>query len=158
MLKKEDTLLKNKPLNVYTLYDEYAGMLLGYLIGVVKNKEIAEDYLVKTFSSLAKNFNDINWNEASKWSHLQRLAKNELAPYNDTFHTQETSTDYKTANGNLQNKYLDKMTEDQRLVFNNFYCRTKTAAQVAEEINTSENQIKKLLKEAFSIIRGEHER
>ncbi|MES2425376.1 MAG: sigma-70 family RNA polymerase sigma factor [Bacteroidota bacterium] len=151
MLKKEDTLLKNKPLTVYSLYDEYAGMLLGYLIGVVKNKAIAEDYLVKTFSSLAKNFNNINWDEASKWCHLQRIAKNELLAYYENPNKHELFT-------NSQNQYLDKMTEDQQLVFNYFYFHKKTVSQLCEEINTSEDLVKKLLKEAFSIIRKSHER
>jgi DNA-directed RNA polymerase specialized sigma24 family protein len=158
MLKKDYALLKNKPLNVYSLYDEYAGMLLGYLIGVVKSKALAEDYLVKTFNSLSQNYTDINWDETSKWCCLQRFAKNELLSYHPTSNNSEASAEIKNVNGGSHNKYLDKMTEEQRLVFNCIYCNKKTVAQLSEEINKPEYLIKKLLKEAFAIIRGAHER
>lgn len=45
MLKQE--ILKTKPLNVRSLYDSYASMLLDYIFAIVKDKQVAESYLSK---------------------------------------------------------------------------------------------------------------
>jgi uncharacterized protein YktB (UPF0637 family) len=156
MVKQDQALLQTKPLSIHSLYDAYAGMLLGYIFEVVKDKKTAEDYLVKTFSSIAEKFNEVNWAETNNWCVLQRFAKDELASYNDKSKGWKTSstTNYK---GGLPNKYLDRMSDEQRLVFCNIYYSKKTTAQLAQEINKSEELIKQLLKDAFAIIRTANE-
>jgi len=156
MVKQDQALLQTGPLSIYSLYDTYAGMLLGYIFEVVKDKKIAEDYLVKTFSSVAKKFNDINWDETNNWCQLQRFAKNELVAFHDALKGCETPAVPNIA-AKLPNKYLDQMTDEQKLIFCNIYYSKKTTAQLAVEINKPEDLIKKLLKEAFAIIRRSNE-
>jgi uncharacterized protein YktB (UPF0637 family) len=87
---------------------------------------------------------------------LQRIAKSELASFNDTSKGWNTpsTTNYK---GGLPNKYLDRMNDEQRFVFCSIYYSKKTTAQLAAEINKPEEQIKQSLKEAFAIIRKANE-
>jgi DNA-directed RNA polymerase specialized sigma24 family protein len=154
MVKNDQAVLQTKPLSIHSLYDDYAAMLLGYIYEVVKDKKVAEDFLVKTFSSVAQKFNDIDWGESNSWCQLQRIAKNELAAYNQATEGCETS---EATIFSLPNKYLNKMTDEQQLVFCNIYYRKKTTAQLAAEINKSEELVKKLLKEAFTMIRKANE-
>jgi DNA-directed RNA polymerase specialized sigma24 family protein len=149
MVKKDQAVLQTKPLSIYSLYDDYAAMLLGYIFEIVKDKKLAEDYLIKTFGSVAQKFNDINWGESNSWCLLQRIAKNELAA--------QSGQTAETPGFNLNNKYLSGMTDEQRLVFCSIYYSKKTTAQLAAEINKSEVLVKKLLKEAFTMIRKSNE-
>jgi DNA-directed RNA polymerase specialized sigma24 family protein len=153
MVKQDQAMLQTKALNVRSLYDNYAAMLLGYIFEMVGDKNLAEDYLVKIFTDLAQNFNNVNWSQGNKWCLLQRYAKNQLAKLNTVAagcHTPFGAT-------GLPNKYLNEMTQEQALVFCSIYYQKKTAGQLAGEINKSEELVKKLLKEAFSIIRKSNE-
>ncbi|MCC8423460.1 RNA polymerase sigma factor [Mucilaginibacter sp. UR6-11] len=152
MVKQDRALLQTKPLSVYTLYDAYAGMLLGYIFEVVKDKKLAEEYLVRTFSNVAKQFNKINWDETNNWCLLQRFAKSELSTFNDTSKNPLAAV-IKKPKAEPPNKYLDQMTDEQRFIFCNIYYSSKTTAQLAKEIGKSEGLIKQLLKEAFAVIR-----
>jgi uncharacterized protein YktB (UPF0637 family) len=152
MVKQGEALLQTKPVSIYTLYDSYAAMLLGYIHEVVKDQVVAEEYLLKTFNTVAKKFNVINWHETNNWAQLLRLAKIELTPFHDALKGCETPKDHI-----ITNKYLDKMTDEQRLVFCSIYYSKKTTAQLSKEINKPGELIKSLLKEAFAIIKESNE-
>lgn len=157
MVKQGEALQQTKPVSIYTLYDSYAAMLLGYIHDVVKDQVVADEYLLKTFNTVAKKFNVINWHTTNNWAQLLRLAKIELAPFYDALKGCETpapgSKDHSTTN-----KYLDKMTDEQRLVFCSVYYNKKNITQLSEELNKPGELIKTLLKEAFAIIRKSNER
>jgi len=42
-------------------------MLFGYIVAIVKDKQIAESYLVKIFSNISVQFNRIDWEDGSPW-------------------------------------------------------------------------------------------
>ncbi|MDB5156595.1 MAG: hypothetical protein JWR50_1302 [Mucilaginibacter sp.] len=149
-MKPENAILQAKPLSIHSLYDTYAGMLLGYIFEVVKDRSVAEEYLVKTFRSIHSSFDKINWAETSNWCQLQQFAKKELTTFNETSGLRKPIT-------GLPNKYLDRMSDEQKLVFCNIYYCKKTTIELAKEINKPEALVKKLLKEAFTIIRDRHE-
>src|SRR6185312_12562203 len=108
MVKQGQTILQTEPVSIQGLYDAYAGMLLGYIFEVVKDRKIAEDYLVKTFSRIAENFNGVNWSEVNVWVQLQRFAKDELAPFHQALAGCETPEG--DVPGVLSNVYFDRMT------------------------------------------------
>lgn len=146
-MKQNQLILRSKRISIHNLYDAYAGMLLGYIFEVVKDRQIAEDYLVKTFSRVAENFNQTNWTEINAWSKLLHTAKNELAAFYKVAEAGETPV------GTLPNLYLDRMTEEQKLIFCNIYYSKKTTTQIAKEVNKPEVEVKQSLKEAFAVIR-----
>jgi hypothetical protein len=156
MVKQGEALLQTKPVSIHTLYDSYAAMLLGYIHEVVRDQTVAEEYLLKTFNTVAKKFDVINWHETNNWPQLLRLAKIELTPFHDTLKGCETPATGGKDNI-ITNKYLDKMTAEQRLFFCSIYYSKKTTAQLSEEINKPGERIKTLLKEAFTIIRESNE-
>ncbi|MES2375336.1 MAG: sigma factor-like helix-turn-helix DNA-binding protein [Bacteroidota bacterium] len=156
MGKQGEALLQTKPVSIYILYDNYAAMLLGYINEVVKDQVIAEEYLLKTFNTVAKKFNSINWNESNNWVHILRFAKAELVSFHEASKGYETPAIVSTSNS-INNKYLDKMTDEQRHVFCRIYYDKKTTAELSKEINKPGELIKTLLKEAFNIIRESNE-
>jgi DNA-directed RNA polymerase specialized sigma24 family protein len=149
MVKQDQVVLQIQSMGIHHLYDKYAAMLLGYIFEVVGDKVVAEEYLVRIFSGLAQNFNEKDWRTDNNWSLLQTYAKHQLAKFDNA----ATGCQTGFTNHNTQNRYLNKMTEEQKQVFCNIYYRKKTTAQLAAEIDKSEELIKKLLKESFTIIR-----
>jgi DNA-directed RNA polymerase specialized sigma24 family protein len=152
MKKQGKALLQTKPPGIHILYDNYAAMLLGYINEVVKDKAVAEEYLLKTFNTIAQKINCTNWSENNNWVQLLRFAREELIPFYDTVKGCEAPA-VASINDNIAYKYFDKMTADQKHVFCSIYYSKKTTAELSAEINKSEDLIKTLLKEAFCIIR-----
>jgi len=155
MLKQE--IVKIKPLNVRSLYDSYASMLLGYIFAIVKDRQVAESYLVKIFSNISAQFNRIDWEGGSHWEHLRRFAKQELAVFTNTVKSCEYDVAPDAVEQTSANRYLDKMTSEQRQIFCSVYYHRYTITQLAVELDKSEDSINKILKEAFAIIKQLHE-
>lgn len=132
------------------LYDSYAGMLLGYILEIVKNHSIAEQCLVELFQSLQfTDVQDIMQPGINTYCRLQQLARKKLneADNNDV----SVATSDLTPN---HSKYTQLMTPDQQLVFCSVHYHGKTTATLAIELNKPETQIRQLLKESFTIIRS----
>lgn len=153
MTKPEQTLATG-PIGIRNLYEEYAGMLLGYIFEVVKDRKVAEEYLIKVFEQVALNPGD-EADGANTWCRLLRIAKNQLAAFYNTVQDCEDGAS-SIAVTHSANKYLDKMTEMQKHIFCNFYYHKKTTLQLSEELNEPEDAIKRSLREAFTIIRASH--
>jgi hypothetical protein len=133
-----------------SLYDSYAGMLLGYILEVVKNHSIAEQYLVGLFQSLQfKDVQDIMQPGINTYCRLQQLARKKLNEADNNDGTIATSDSAPN-----QNIYTQLMTPDQQLVFCGVHYHGKTTAMLAIELNKPEAQIRQLLKESFTIIRS----
>jgi len=139
--------------NIRILYDRHAGMLLGYIIEVVQDRKLAEEWLVKLFCELSVHFNDINWESTNSWCQLQRFAKNKLADYNQTNKQLETNKITGLVMHSGRNKYLEQLTDEQKVVFCDVYYHGKSTAAISTELNKPEDVIRKTLKEAFAIMR-----
>jgi DNA-directed RNA polymerase specialized sigma24 family protein len=123
-------------------------MLLGYFSEVVKDRQLAEQHLVNIFNTIPQHLNEINSNGTNTWCQLQRLAKKQLS---GSFVT----NDNKLGNSVQQrkNKFLDRMTSEQQLVFCSIYYNGKTIQQLAKELNKTTDTIRITLREAFAIIK-----
>lgn len=158
MLKiKEQALIKNSSLSILNLYEKHAGMLLGYFFEVVKDRTLAEEYLVKTFCDLSEHFNEIDWSGTNSWCQLQRFAKGRLTAFNRYREQAEMVSD------DVDETYKDNLiglNDEQKQVFCDIYYRGKDIAVISVELNKTEDLIRKTLKEAFAIIRksGENKR
>lgn len=157
MVKQDEVLLQNQAININSLYDNYAGMLLGYISEIVKDKSIAEDYLVKIFCKIAKTPNGLIWNETNTWCQLQKLAKTELNAFYDAAGACKPADTTNIVKHGSPNKYLEQMTEEQKQIFCNFYYNKKSTAQLSVELDIAEGLIRRSLKEAFAIIRSTHD-
>jgi hypothetical protein len=129
--------------------------LLGYLSEIVKDHRLAEQHLVNIFNNIPQHLNELNNGDANTWCQLQRLAKKHLMGLPVAKHG-------KPADGITietgRNKFFNQMTNEQQVVFYSIYYNHKTITQLAEELNKTEELIRKTLREAFAIIRKERER
>ena len=140
----------NPQQGVINLYDRYAAMLLGYIFEIVKDRELAEQYMVRVFKSVADEFNEIYYAD-NTWCKLQLLAKNLLA---DFFN--KVNDDCALGNMRLssaQHTLTAGMTNEQRTVFCAIYYHGKSSAELASQLNQPELSIRKTLREAFAIVR-----
>ena len=153
MKKDTQILLKQTSYGIGELYDKYAGMLLGYIYDIVKDNELAEQHLVTFYSGLSASYKNVVPNGENTWCHLQRLVKKQLSGFNnDAKNTyQPKEIDFVTYNN--RNKFLKLMTHEQKEVFCGVYHYGKTINQLAIELHTNENLIRKTLKETFAIIK-----
>jgi DNA-directed RNA polymerase specialized sigma24 family protein len=139
--------------NVRSLYDRHAGMLLGYLIEIVRDRKLAEELLVKLFCDLSLHFNEINWNGTNSWCQLQKFALTKLKEFNYGTKQLNNSSNYGTVAPERCNKFLDQLTDEQKVVFCNVYYHGKSTYAISIDLNKPEDVIRKTLKEAFAIMR-----
>lgn len=150
---KQQALIENRPESIRILYDRHAGMLLGYIFGVVKDRELAEKYLVQLFCDLSQHFHEIDWDSTNSWCLLQRFAKKKLAGFKNVANENKAHEETDLELHNSTNKYLEQLTNEQKLIFCEVYYHGKTVAAISEELKKTEDLIRKTLKEAFAIIR-----
>ena len=142
-----------KPSSVRSLYDEHGGTLFGYIYEVVKDQLMAEDFLIKIFSDVARQFDEINWEEKSNWWQLHSFAKTKLTIFTDAVKSCQPDPDSGLVKLITGNNYLDQLSKDQKTIFCDIYYHRKTVAVMAIELNLTEDLIRKALKEAFAIMR-----
>lgn len=129
-------------------------MLLGYLFEALKNKVVAEQYLVDIFNEL--QFSDIQAISkpgVNTFSQLQMMARKKLTSFS------RAADECADADGKLKdlviigNKFIDLMSAEQQMVFCGVHYHGKTTTGLAAQLSKPEEEIKRILKESFIIIR-----
>lgn len=138
---------------ISTIYQAYSGMLLGYITEVVKDRTLAEEYLVRIFCALAGQPDRLNRAEGYTWEELRKFARAQLSELMHPLRQLSTGPAPKPAVRGPENKYLEKLSEPQRHVFCGIYYQGKSVAVLSAELNQPEEKIRKTLKEAFLLMR-----
>lgn len=129
-----------------TIYEQYGAMLLGYIYEVLKDRELAEKYLLEVFSNLPQELKH-HLPHVNVYLQLQLMARKLLIARTDTTFKEEASLPAKA------NRFLQQMPANQQLIFCRVYYHGQSIAQVAASLNKSETEIRQTLKEAFATIR-----
>ncbi|WP_316840207.1 hypothetical protein [Pedobacter gandavensis] len=140
--------------SIRCLYDQHAGKLLGYIFEVVKDRKLAEEYLVKIFSALSLLHQNQEQEGVSNWCQLLKFAKTKLLLFHVVKGYEEVYDLKGMALAHPVNDYLDQLNEAQRKVFCEVYHHGKTISALAIALNTTEDLTRKTLKEAFLIMRS----
>ncbi|WP_413669224.1 hypothetical protein ACEN9X_04195 [Mucilaginibacter sp. Mucisp86] len=146
-------MVQSKSAAVLNLYNNYSAKLLGYIYEVVQNKLVAEQYLAAVFNDVPNELEEFSKNGTSALCRLQIMARKKLVHF---FEALENDTD-KRAWENLpriNNRYVALMTPFQQQVFCGIHYQCKSAGNIATELNKTEEEIRKTLKECFTIIRS----
>jgi 23S rRNA maturation mini-RNase III len=143
---------QSRLLLVHQLYQQYAGMLLGYIVDAVKNQAIAEQYLVAVFKDVPYELDELTNGDVSTFCHLQAMARKKLAEY--FRNTANYNGEDQNKPSFYSNKYTQQMTHEQQLVFCGIHWHGKTIASLAAELGKPEESIRKILKDCFTIIRS----
>jgi hypothetical protein len=141
-LQTSGAVRQGRVLAMHHLYKQYAGMLLGYILGVVKNRIIAEEYLIAVFKDAHYEFDTFSTKGGNTFCQLKKMACNKLAAYG------VKHNDY-TASAPVA-----LMNKDQQHVFCGAYWQGKTIDMLAAELEKPEEAIRRILKECFSIIKN----
>jgi DNA-directed RNA polymerase specialized sigma24 family protein len=150
--KNNDLLTTNPTVDLPRLYARYADKLLGYILPIVNNRDVAEDCVVKIFTNISSSKNALPANgDSSTWSWFMALANNEVARLGEA--ANECKSVINDSTYIQSHKYLNRMDEAQRLVFCGVYYHRKTTAALANELNLPEQELRLRLKEAFIVIR-----
>jgi DNA-directed RNA polymerase specialized sigma24 family protein len=123
-------------------------MLLGYFSEIVGDRQLAEQHLVNIFNSIPQHLNEINSGGANTWCYLQRLAKKQLS---GSFVADGDGLGNSAQQ--RKNKFIDRMTSEQQLVFCSIYYNGITIQQLAKELDKTEESIRTALRGAFAIIK-----
>ena len=142
--------LVQESVKIQEVYDQYSGMLYGFLLKVLKDKEQAEKLLVGIFDDIAKNVGKSGNCGPYTWCGLYRMAKDKLMIHMDD---EGDSNDQDMMVYTLGNNMYNGMTDEQKQVFYETYYGGKKITQVAAQLNKSEESVKKTLMEAFTILR-----
>jgi hypothetical protein len=134
----------------HSLYKRYSGMLLGYLLEIVKDQTIAEQYLVDTFAGMhPAEVTEIS-TTGNAFCHLQFLVRKKLKGFFDNLESCGPEEKPQIQG----NKFVELMNNEQQQVFCGVHYSGKTTAKLATELGKTEYAIRQLLKESFTIIRN----
>ena len=148
-----DNAFQTGTLTKHTLYTKYSGMLLGYIIEVVNNKTLAEQYLIDVFTQLNEvQIKQLTQPGVNTFIGLQQMARQKLAGYAATL--DDCAPDEKLKTAPIKNSYIERMNAEQQLVFCGIHYHSKTIGTLAIELDKTEDRIKQILKESFTIIRS----
>jgi len=147
---------QNKLIPPRELYDDYGAMLLGYIVGVVNDRHVAGQYLVEIFKDLSNGLSVNQEKGSSVFVQLQLLARKKLEPFFETAKNCST-TDF-VYDAQSKNRSIGLMTPDQQTVFCGMHYHGKSVNILALELNKSGDEIRKILKESFTIIRNSNGR
>src|ERR1700743_198512 len=114
-------------------------MLCGYIYEVVKDTNLAEQYLISFYSSVNAHLHELNADGANTWCQLQRLLKKHLS-------TSDKPIERDVMISHSGNKYLGMMNNEQRYVFYHVYYHGKSIAELSYILNKPEEQVRKDLK------------
>jgi DNA-directed RNA polymerase specialized sigma24 family protein len=153
-IDRPQSLSSNDVLVTRALYYRYSSWLLGYLMTVVKDYELAEQYLVEIFKEVPSRLQDFTGSNSSPWLALQLLAKSKLKEYTRALHVGKEKNNIDSAERLKFDSYVNAMTTEQQIVFCGVYYYQKSTALLAQELNKADNEVKKILKEAFLMIKN----
>lgn len=154
MLSSETrTLVENKQANIRILYEKHAGMLLGYISEIIKDRKLAEEYLVNIFYEISQGINDMSWDGSHSWCQLQRFAQKKLAHLTHSRKEELSPSALNHTDHHSLNKHFNHLNEDQKQIFYAVYYYGKPIEAISKELNKPEDSIRKTLKEAFAIMR-----
>jgi len=154
MLKVDkQALLRDTHVDIRGIYNKYAGMLLGYIFEIVKDHDLAEEYLVRIFNDLNKQFSEVDWDDTNTWCQLLRFAKKVLAEYHMASRNCAPRSPAVLVVHNTRHENFNHLNDEQKKVFCDVYYNGKGITEISTELNQTEAVIRKTLKEAFAIIR-----
>lgn len=153
-IERSPGLSSNDILVTRALYYRYSSWLLGYLMAVVKDYELAEQYLVDVFKEVPNRLHEFTGSESSPWLCLQVLAKSKLKGYTSALRASNPKANFDSIERLKFDSYVSTMTTEQQIVFCGVYYYQKSTALLAQELNKADDEVKKILKEAFLMIKN----
>ena len=149
-IEQPRSLTNNEVLATRALYYRYSSWLLGYLIEVVKDYTIAEQYLVEVFKEVPNRLDDFSGPQNQHWKVLRNLAQSKL----HGVRVRDLNKDTTSPERLKFDGFVSNLTVEQQIVFCGVYYYQKSTQILAAELNMTDADIKKILKDAFIMIKN----
>lgn len=127
------------------LYEKYSAPLLGYISGIIANKEEGEGHLITILSRFAHHHKDHIQTGEVNWLKLLQFSRSQLL-------TLKQNNSRAIGIGHNDSK-LDGLSELQKDIFCSIYYYGRSIVELAERIGESEAVIRSEFKVAFDKIR-----
>lgn len=144
MLKTSNHTLSRPFDKVQLIYQKYAAMLLGYIYGIVQDRQKSEEYLMKIFTDFSIQQSKTNQTDCS-WLELRDYAKQKLAEVSNEIQIRTSD--------NRTDQHLSVLTDNQRKIFCAVYYHGKSISYLASVFNQDESSIRLELKSSLDQIR-----
>lgn len=149
-IEQTRNLTNNEVLITRALYYRYSSWLLGYLIEVVQDYSIAEQYLIEVFKEVPYRLEEFEGPDSQRWKNLRKLAQSKLRGVRvRDFKDDGMSTERIKFDG-----FVSNLTIEQQIVFCGVYYYQKPTSTLAQELNMADTDVKRILKEAFTMIKN----
>ena len=132
-------------------YDKYAGMLLGFIQGIVQDSKKSEEQLIKIITSFVLETKLNSDSNISTWIHLRRHAQQVLAQQN--FSDKPASIGNLDQTSNPAENINNVLTAQEQMIFHAVYYQGRAIACIAESIQEDENSVRIQLKSAMDKMR-----
>jgi len=149
-IEQTQSLTNNEVLATRALYYRYSSWLLGYLIEVVKDYTIAEQYLVEVFKEVPNRLDEFSGPQNQHWKILRKLAQSKLRGVR----VRDLKDDATSPERLKFDGFVSNLTIEQQIVFCGVYYYQKSTETLAAELNMADADIKRMLKEAFIMIKN----
>lgn len=164
--------LKNQEQGAFEqLYDQYSGTLLGIITSIVGDSETAKDVLQETFVKIWKNIRMYDETKGRLFTWLLNVARNTAIDYLRKGETKiskgkldsevktEAAIERKSGSTVINTDiiglrdFVDKLSEEQRIVIELAYFQGYTREDIAEELNIPVGTVKTRLRSALIRLR-----
>lgn len=149
-IEQSRSLTNDEVLATRALYYRYSSWLLGYLLEVVKEYTIAEQYLVDIFKEVPYCLEDFAGPDAQRWKNLRKLAQTKLRG----LRVRDVRDNNVSAERLRFDGFVNNLTIEQQIVFCGVYYYQKPTEVLAVELNKTDADIRKILKDAFIKIKN----
>ena len=130
-------------------------MLLGYILEVVKSRQVAEQYLVDIFGELQPlDIEHVTQTGVNTFCRLQQIARKKLATFTQNIDDCAEDNQRQKSIAISDNRFTNLMSPDEQLVFCAIHYHGKSTASLAIELNKPETAIRQILRDSFIKIRN----
>jgi len=153
---------------ISALYDQYSGALLGVIIRIVKNKELAEEILQKTFLKVWEKISSYDSNKSNLFTWIVSIARNtaidhvRLKGFSNLQKTDSLDTSvYDINTTNIETDGIDvkmllsKLDEKYKIVLDMMYLQGYSQSEISKKLDIPLGTVKTRAKAAIKILRQE---
>jgi DNA-directed RNA polymerase specialized sigma subunit len=136
--------------NIRQFYDKYAGMLLGFIQGIVPDAKKSEEHLIKIITSFVLETKLNADSNISTWIHLRRHAQQILAQQN---FSERPASIVNLDQNSLSEDVNNILTAPEKMIFQAVYYQGRSITCIAESLGEKENSVRIQLKSAMDKMR-----
>ncbi len=150
------------------LYKNYSSSLFGIILRIVKDNDVSEEVLQKTFVKIWNNINQYEEKKGTLFTWMSTIARNtaidkiRLKSFQNTQKSESydsTVHNYATTNINQNNIDVDalmlKLEDKYKIILNKIYLEGYSQSDLAKELNLPLGTIKSRIRIALRILREE---